>query len=331
MLHPLLAARWSPTTFDASDELTAAETEALLEAARWAPSAGNSQPWAFIVGQRGDATHARLVRYLARSSGAWAPAASLLIANLAHRYVEGTDWEYSEFSLYDLGQAVAHMTVQAQALGLHVRQFRAFDRAGLAAEAEPPAHCPRQATARQVEQHRRRQRGGGQRHRRVEREHLGGQQDQSQIRHRQQPGHQRVPHISQATAGPFRQRYGPAWVLGHNGRMDLGLRGRVYLVTGGSRGLGVRGGPGADRRRGPGGIRMNGILPVRIATDRVRELDALSGDPDEVRARRSESIPLRRYGEPEEFGRAAAFLLSPAASYITGAMIPVDGGAIRSI
>jgi 3-oxoacyl-[acyl-carrier protein] reductase len=82
---------------------------------------------------------------------------------------------------------------------------------------------------------------------------------------------------------------------------------------------------------GPSGIRINGLLPVRVATDRVRELDALSGDPDEVRARLSEGIPLRRYGEPEEFGRVAAFLLSPAASYITGSMIPVDGGAIRSI
>jgi 3-oxoacyl-[acyl-carrier protein] reductase len=82
---------------------------------------------------------------------------------------------------------------------------------------------------------------------------------------------------------------------------------------------------------GPSGIRVNGLLPVRIATDRVREFDALSGDPDEVRARQSEHIPLRRYGEPEEFGRAAAFLLSPAASYTTGAMLPVDGGAIRSI
>jgi 3-oxoacyl-[acyl-carrier protein] reductase len=82
---------------------------------------------------------------------------------------------------------------------------------------------------------------------------------------------------------------------------------------------------------GPDGIRLNGLLPVRIATDRVRELDALSGDPDEVRARQSERIPLRRYGEPEEFGRAAAFLLSPAASFITGAMVPVDGGAIPSI
>jgi len=82
---------------------------------------------------------------------------------------------------------------------------------------------------------------------------------------------------------------------------------------------------------GASGIRMNGILPVRIATERVRQLDALSGDPDDVRARKSEDIPLRRYGEPEEFGRVAAFLLSPAASYITGAMIPVDGGSIRAI
>jgi 3-oxoacyl-[acyl-carrier protein] reductase len=82
---------------------------------------------------------------------------------------------------------------------------------------------------------------------------------------------------------------------------------------------------------GPAGVRINGLLPVRIATDRVRELDALRGDPDEVRARESAHIPLRRYGEPEEFGRAAAFLLSPAASFITGAMVPVDGGAIPSI
>jgi 3-oxoacyl-[acyl-carrier protein] reductase len=82
---------------------------------------------------------------------------------------------------------------------------------------------------------------------------------------------------------------------------------------------------------GPAGVRVNGILPVRIATDRVRELDALAGDPDEVRSRLSQNIPLRRYGEPAEFGRATAFLLSPAASYITGSMIPVDGGAIRAI
>jgi 3-oxoacyl-[acyl-carrier protein] reductase len=82
---------------------------------------------------------------------------------------------------------------------------------------------------------------------------------------------------------------------------------------------------------GPAGVRVNGLLPVRIATDRVRQIDSLAGDPEEVRAKQSETIPLRRYGDPEEFGRVAAFLLSPAASYVTGAMIPVDGGAIRSI
>lgn len=82
---------------------------------------------------------------------------------------------------------------------------------------------------------------------------------------------------------------------------------------------------------GPAGTRINGLLPVRIATERVREIDSLSGDPDEVRARKSLQIPLRRYGEPNEFGRVAAFLLSPAASYVTGAMIPVDGGSIRAI
>lgn len=83
---------------------------------------------------------------------------------------------------------------------------------------------------------------------------------------------------------------------------------------------------------GPRGVRVNGLLPGRIATDRLRELDSLgSGDPEAARARNSAGIPLRRYGEPAEFGRVAAFLLSPAASYLTGVMMPVDGGALRSL
>jgi 3-oxoacyl-[acyl-carrier protein] reductase len=76
---------------------------------------------------------------------------------------------------------------------------------------------------------------------------------------------------------------------------------------------------------GPRGIRVNGLLPGRIETGRVRELDARRGDPDEVRTALSQRIPLRRYGAPEEFGRVAAFLLSPAASYLSTAMIPVGG------
>jgi nitroreductase len=140
LVHPLLAARWSPTTFDEAAAISGAEVESMLEAARWAPSAGNSQPWAFIVGRRGEPDHDRLVRHLTGSSRAWAPIAGMLVANLSHRFVEDTDWEYSEFSVYDLGQAVAHMTFQAQSLGLSVRQFRAFDRDGLAAEFAVPPH-----------------------------------------------------------------------------------------------------------------------------------------------------------------------------------------------
>jgi 3-oxoacyl-[acyl-carrier protein] reductase len=78
---------------------------------------------------------------------------------------------------------------------------------------------------------------------------------------------------------------------------------------------------------GPRGIRVLGVLPGRIDTDRVRELDALSADPEATRAASESRIPLRRYGTPEEFGRATAFLLSPAASYVTGVMLPIDGGS----
>lgn len=78
---------------------------------------------------------------------------------------------------------------------------------------------------------------------------------------------------------------------------------------------------------GPRGIRVVGLLPARIDTDRVRELDSLSGDAAAARADQESRIPMRRYGTPQEFGRTAAFLLSPAASYLTGVMLPVDGGA----
>ncbi|MFI6546068.1 SDR family oxidoreductase [Streptomyces prunicolor] len=77
---------------------------------------------------------------------------------------------------------------------------------------------------------------------------------------------------------------------------------------------------------GPRGIRVVGLLPARIDTDRARELDGLSADPKATRAANESRIPLRRYGTAEEFGRVAAFLLSPAASYLTGIMVPVDGG-----
>ncbi|MGH3327660.1 MAG: SDR family oxidoreductase [Streptomycetales bacterium] len=82
---------------------------------------------------------------------------------------------------------------------------------------------------------------------------------------------------------------------------------------------------------GPKGIRVNGLLPGRIATDRAREIDEATGDPEAARQRITATIPLGRYGDPAEFGRVAAFVLSPAASYVSGAMVAVDGGQLRTI
>jgi 3-oxoacyl-[acyl-carrier protein] reductase len=82
---------------------------------------------------------------------------------------------------------------------------------------------------------------------------------------------------------------------------------------------------------GPRGIRVNGLLPGRIGTERVAELDEATGDADASHKKWAEKIPLRRYGAPAEFGRVAAFLLSPAASFLTGVMVPVDGGMSRSL
>jgi 3-oxoacyl-[acyl-carrier protein] reductase len=82
---------------------------------------------------------------------------------------------------------------------------------------------------------------------------------------------------------------------------------------------------------GPRGIRVNGLLPGRIETPRMRELAVAAGGSAQASADQLERIPLRRSGTAEEFGRVAAFVLSPAASYLTGTMIPVDGGMLRAI
>jgi 3-oxoacyl-[acyl-carrier protein] reductase len=83
-------------------------------------------------------------------------------------------------------------------------------------------------------------------------------------------------------------------------------------------------------------IRVNQIIPGRLDTDRLRHLDEVNakrgGLPvEEHRKRQLATIPMGRYGQPDEFGRAAAFLLSDAAGYITGATLQVDGGLIRSV
>ncbi len=82
---------------------------------------------------------------------------------------------------------------------------------------------------------------------------------------------------------------------------------------------------------GPRGIRVNGLLPGRVRTERLTELDGLSGDAAAAEEAATAAIPLGRSGEPSEFGRVAAFLLSPASSFVTGALLPVDGGMTRAL
>jgi nitroreductase len=140
VLTPLLRERESVMIYDAHHELSPLELRAILEAARWAPSAGNSQPWGFLVGLRGDETHRAMVEVLSAANQAWAPAASAIIFTL-HQAALDEDHEiaYSDYAMYDLGQAVAHVTVQARSMGLQVRQFGGFDhRAATERFAVPP-------------------------------------------------------------------------------------------------------------------------------------------------------------------------------------------------
>jgi len=83
-------------------------------------------------------------------------------------------------------------------------------------------------------------------------------------------------------------------------------------------------------------IRVNQTIPGRIDTDRLQELDAANAKkqnitPEEQRHRMIATIPMERYGTPEEYARGIVFLLSNAASYITGAVLQIDGGVIRSV
>jgi nitroreductase len=139
-IHPLLRDRSSRRSFDDDHVLPEADLARLLEAARWAPSAGNSQPWSFLVARRGEPAFDRMTALLSRGVVAWAPAASALALTL-HRvgHDEDPTMTYSDYAAYDLGQAVALLTVQAQSMGLAVHQFAGFDHDAMAREFDVPA------------------------------------------------------------------------------------------------------------------------------------------------------------------------------------------------
>jgi nitroreductase len=129
-LHPLLADRWSTRAFDPGHALSPGQLDALLDAARWAPSAGNSQPWRFGVALRGTAEFEALGAALDPGNAVWAPSASALL--LVATTATGPDGAERPWADYDAGQAAAHLSLQAQAEGLSVHQMGGFDQAAAA-------------------------------------------------------------------------------------------------------------------------------------------------------------------------------------------------------
>jgi nitroreductase len=123
-VHPLLAERWSPRSFDASHEVTDEQLGALLEAARWAASAFNGQPWRFFVGRRGDETFKAIHDALIGFNQNWAGNASVLVVAVAAE--RGADGAELPTAAYETGLAVAQLTVQAHAEGLHAHQMSGF-------------------------------------------------------------------------------------------------------------------------------------------------------------------------------------------------------------
>lgn len=128
-LHPLLADRSSPRAFDTAVEVSPQQLGLLLEAARWAPSASNTQPARFLVGRRGDATFDALFATLMPGNQSWAGDAAALILVAAE--TEDAEGAARRWAVYDAGQAAAHLTVEAAALGLAVRQMGGFVAADL--------------------------------------------------------------------------------------------------------------------------------------------------------------------------------------------------------
>ncbi|MEZ3162180.1 nitroreductase family protein [Microbacterium sp. BWT-B31] len=126
----VLAERWSTRVFDTETPIDEDALAGALEAARWAPTAANTQPWRVIVARRGSDAHAKVLASLAGFNGAWAGDAGALVVFVAETTREGKPLLWAQ---YDTGQVAAHFTVQAHAGGLSTHQMGGFDRDAISA------------------------------------------------------------------------------------------------------------------------------------------------------------------------------------------------------
>lgn len=128
-VHRLICERWSPRAFSA-EPVPESAVDSLLEAARWAPSSSNEQPWNYILASRDrdPEGHARILSVLVPSNQAWAAKAPLLGLTVA-RTTSAISGQPNKWALYDTGQATAQLAIQATAMGISVHQMAGFDAA----------------------------------------------------------------------------------------------------------------------------------------------------------------------------------------------------------
>jgi nitroreductase len=123
-MEPLLAHRWSPRAFKETPVATR-DLKLILEAAQWAASSSNAQPWRYLVGVRGSETHDKIFSALVEANKAWAGKPGVLILGIAE--AKGAKGNPNRYALYDLGQSVVSMITQATAIGLATHSMGGFD------------------------------------------------------------------------------------------------------------------------------------------------------------------------------------------------------------
>ena len=131
-IFEVLQERWSPRSFDGTYELADSDVLSILEAARWAPSAMNVQPWRFSVGKRGTDVFGKIAAHLRDFNAAWSPKSAAYVVVSA--FVNGNDVEHGTTTQFDAGLATSQLVIQAHALGLHAHVMGGVEHAALAAE-----------------------------------------------------------------------------------------------------------------------------------------------------------------------------------------------------
>jgi nitroreductase len=123
---PIFLERWSPRAF-ADRDVAEEDLRKVFEAARWAPSSSNEQPWRYVVGMRGTETHEKVLQSLVPGNQVWAQKAPVLILGLAKTRFSHNNSPNS-YAVHDMGAASAHLVLQAAAQGLTAHQMAGFDR-----------------------------------------------------------------------------------------------------------------------------------------------------------------------------------------------------------